>query len=250
MVVQNIIKEYAEAAVPNPVSILGVRLRNFSLGHVILMKKYDLPWVSDKEESPSIWALIFGIFICSQSWSEFEAWMKEENEWEKFENCKPIHPFKYRLSNFLKKHYWFFRFECLRNYYYDKWENDIRDFTNRLSKEVDKADSFNIMEKIAEFAKYIRAGSRTPRFFVKPGKGDQVGETNKDAWIENTLVTLVSKMNYTREEALNAPLCQAIFDYLKYSEENDVITFGDSYDRIEENLRINEELRKKQYANS
>ena len=243
MVVSNIIKHYAEAALPNPVSVLGVRLRPFSLGHVILMKKYDMPWVSDKEELPSIWALIFGVFICSQSWSEFESWMKEENEWDKFENCKPIHPIKYHFANFLKKHDWFFQFKYLQHWYYDKWENDIRDFTDRLAKEAEKDKYFNIMEKIAAFANYIKDGSRIPLFFIKDKRGDENDE-NRDAWIENTLVTLMSKLNYTREQALDAPLSQAIFDYLKYSEEQDVITFGAEYDEISKNLELNKNLGK------
>lgn len=248
METSRIIKQYADAVCPNPQTIFGIRLKPFSLAHVILMKKYNLPWVSDKSETPSIWALIFGTFICSQTWNEFEVWINDLNEWEKTDkNGKPLHFFKYHYTSFIKKHTFFFRhFKWSHKYYYYKWENDVRDFTFDLAKKSGKAESFNIMEYIVTFANYIKEGSKYPLFFLNERKGDKnnSAEENPDAWIENTLVTLVSKMNYTREEALNAPLSQALFDYLKYSEENDAITFGSGYEDIQRELELNKNMNK------
>jgi hypothetical protein len=241
--VSNIIKSYYQAAVPDTYTVFGIRLKPFSLGHTLLMKKHDLPWVSENKEAPSAWGLIFGVFICSQSWAEFNDWMKEPNEWEKCnDKGLPLHPIKYRFANYLKKHDKFYKIIPLQKWYYNKWENDIRDFTFNLAKEANKAKHFNFMEKMGDFSNYIKESSKVPRFFLKEGKEQNNTEENPDAWIENILVTLMSKMNYTREQALNAPLSQAIFDYLKYSEEQDAITFGSGADEIEEMLEKNKGL--------
>lgn len=63
---------FSECFIPDPVRILGVRLRPFSFGHMILMDRFGCNLSPlDEMEAPSIFDLVLGIMICSRSFAEF-----------------------------------------------------------------------------------------------------------------------------------------------------------------------------------
>lgn len=60
---------YDKAAFPEPYTILGQRLKPFSLGHYILLRRLKSPFVSDKQEESSVGDLIVGVIVCSRNYS-------------------------------------------------------------------------------------------------------------------------------------------------------------------------------------
>lgn len=63
---------FSECFVPDPVRILGIRLKPFSFGHMILMDRFDCGLSPiDDSVSPSLSDLVLGILICARSFNEF-----------------------------------------------------------------------------------------------------------------------------------------------------------------------------------
>ncbi len=59
------------AAVPNPPRILGLQLKPYSLGHDLILTALENKFL---EADRSIDDLFIGVFVCSQSWSEWGRW--------------------------------------------------------------------------------------------------------------------------------------------------------------------------------
>lgn len=60
--------DFYTAAIPEPVAILGVRLRPFSLGHVLLLNRFGNAFGTVKR--PELADLIQAIVICSQDYAD------------------------------------------------------------------------------------------------------------------------------------------------------------------------------------
>lgn len=65
------IAAYLTAAIPEPYRILGLRLKPFSLGHYLLLRRFGCAFVSDREEQATHEDLIIGVLICSMKFDEF-----------------------------------------------------------------------------------------------------------------------------------------------------------------------------------
>lgn len=61
-------REWAEAAFPEEVTVLRLRLRPYSCGHEILLCRIGSPFITGKE--PTITDLMLAALICSQSYTE------------------------------------------------------------------------------------------------------------------------------------------------------------------------------------
>ncbi len=62
---------YPAAAIPEPFQILGLRLKPFCLGHYLLMERFEVAFVSDKDAVANLDDLILGVLICSMHYEEF-----------------------------------------------------------------------------------------------------------------------------------------------------------------------------------
>jgi hypothetical protein len=60
--------DFFMAAIPEPVALLGVRLRPFSLGHVLLLNRFGNAFGTGHR--PGLEDLIHGIVICSQTYAD------------------------------------------------------------------------------------------------------------------------------------------------------------------------------------
>lgn len=60
---------YVQAAVPEPFQILGLRLKTFTLGHYIILKRFG--FVCDSGEPITRQNLILGCLVCSMGYREF-----------------------------------------------------------------------------------------------------------------------------------------------------------------------------------
>ena len=62
-------RDYHAAALPEPFTILGQRLTPFSLGHLLLLRRFDNAFVIPGGV-PTIDDLAFAVFVCSQTFEE------------------------------------------------------------------------------------------------------------------------------------------------------------------------------------
>lgn len=68
---------YAQAAIPEPYRILGLRLRPFSLGHWLLMQRFQCAFAEGND--PSHGDLLTGVLICSMRYQEFLDFIEQKN---------------------------------------------------------------------------------------------------------------------------------------------------------------------------
>lgn len=64
---------YLKAAIPEPHRILGQRLKPFSLGHYLILSRFDSPFVSDEPNKVAVSKddLIFAVLVCAHEYEEF-----------------------------------------------------------------------------------------------------------------------------------------------------------------------------------
>lgn len=124
--------DFFTAAIPEPVTILGVRLRAFSLGHVLLLNRFGNAYGIGT--APALPDLIQAVVICSQDYQSALADMDN-----------PALP---------------------------KWVSDWqRSIQPRNKFGIRKSElGFSVPAKLLEFAEYIRAGSTFPIFSVEDNK--------------------------------------------------------------------------------
>lgn len=68
---------YAQAAIPEPYRILGLRLRPFSLGHWLLMQRFDCALIGGGKPEHS--DMLLGVLICSMRYQEFLAFIEQKD---------------------------------------------------------------------------------------------------------------------------------------------------------------------------
>lgn len=161
--------DYASVISPEPWQILGVQLKPLSLHHCLLMQRFNVAFVSHKEQPVTEADVVTGILICSRHWEdgEFEQW---------------AHTKKARIH---------------------------------IAKWGAKVGQSNLLEKANLFKQYVDEHSEEPAFW----QTSQVGGRSTGAnWIQCVLLVLTGQCNYSRQEALRAPLPQALSDYFRYAE--------------------------------
>ena len=70
---------YSQAAIPDPYVILGLKLRPLSLGHYLLMSRFDVAFVASEERNATFDDLILGVLICSMGYDDFLRFMESKN---------------------------------------------------------------------------------------------------------------------------------------------------------------------------
>jgi len=222
----NNVPAYTLASVPDPVTVLGIRLQPFSLGHYLLLKRFGSCFVASEQVELSISDLLFGIMICSMTYNQFNEWMSEQNWFDENRFFKPI-------ARRIRKMPFFVRFPWFHRFMLNKWENDMRSWSNEIVKYLNKTENFNVMEKMGMFMAYIKTGSETPHYYIeKEGESDSGGH-----WSHTVLTTLTGKLGYTHAEAINMPLSKALYDFYKYLENEGCIKLFTEED--EESLALN-----------
>ena len=63
--------DYISAITSEPVRIMGINLRPLSIGSYLLMKKYEVAFVSDTPAETTINDLVMGIAICARTFDGF-----------------------------------------------------------------------------------------------------------------------------------------------------------------------------------
>ena len=71
--------DYAARIIPEPVRILGLSLRPFSLGHYFLLKRWECSFVAEEKSTASREDLILGVLICSMDFEGFQEFMRRKD---------------------------------------------------------------------------------------------------------------------------------------------------------------------------
>lgn len=67
---------FFEAAIPEPQTLLGLRLRPFSAGHLILLHRIESPYLYESDKA-YLDDLAFAVRICSLDWQSGCAWLDD-----------------------------------------------------------------------------------------------------------------------------------------------------------------------------
>jgi hypothetical protein len=160
-VADKINERFLKAVAPEPYTILGLRLKPFSLGHAILLQRHGCDPVRDYE------SLVTGVTICAHTWKEFHT--LADDKWL---------PWRMRI--------WAWR-----------------------------VGAFNILEKIKFFNDYVGEAMESPDVFECNDKpANRLGAP----FFSVLKTTLCAKLGYSRDEALNLPFGEGLFDYFSFWE--------------------------------
>lgn len=182
---------YEHAVLPKPFTICGRHLKPFSFGHFIILRRFDVGFVSDEEARLTLEDIVFSLFVCSQTYEECEEklysgqWHLEVTEWGK-------HVWQQIKSSVPK----------------GKTVEDVYlDFGDLASR----------------FHEYI--GYHTVRPYFKAKKTTDEGVEANAEWYEGIIKTLMGKCNYSHCEVMNLCFARALYEYLSYKEQQGEITF-------------------------
>ena len=180
---------YHLAAIPEPYRILGLTLRPFSIGHHLLMQRFECAFVAEKETKAGANDLILGVLICSMQYQEFLDLIESRQlapalaRWR-----KKIMPFSFLgvmpfLGRWWRRHY-----------------------------------AFNVVEKMQLFSSYLKAGMKVPLYWEEEGC-----ESSAAHWTQCVLNVLCGQLGYDYNHAVNMPMTQAFEDYFRYAESHKII---------------------------
>jgi hypothetical protein len=179
--------DYFAAAIPEPFQILNLRLLPFSLGRYRLLRRLECAFVAEEETNATISDFIIGVLACSMPVKEFLA----------FANSKQFHKEVRRWSRKVTPLPWLCAFPFIGKY----WRNKF---------------SFNLLEKINLFKRYLTEGSQMPEYWVKEDD-NSVGGIH---WAQSLDMALRSQLGWTDAEIEEEPLGEAFMAVLALGEAN------------------------------
>lgn len=199
---------YAAACIPEKCSVLGLKLKALSLGHYLLMRRFNCAYASDEENSISFSDLITGVLICSMTFEDCVAFfdLPKIKFWS-WRNIKSLGTAWYLSNKFGPTGY------------------EIRLWGAEFVKQIRNKEDFNIISETRKYQKYINDGSEMPLYY----EGDQ--KSNKpDAshWSVGLHYFLTTK--YDESTAMNLPLRQAFMEYCKWAEQQGAIELMQPYE--------------------
>ena len=97
-----------------------------------------------------------------------------------------------------------------------KLEKALSKWTKKLRKQIRKEVGFNILQKIALFARYISEGQKLPWIPLEI-QSDNSNPTNTH-WSTNVEIILRGQIGWSRQEIDEELLTKALSDYFKHME--------------------------------
>jgi hypothetical protein len=170
--------DYAAAMFPDPVRILGVRLRPYCIGHALLLQRIGSPYVAEdggRRTESGLGDLFMALWICSQPWDQAEARLRS------------------RRARWLLK-WWSWQFH--------------------QQPDTQAALAFVCAE--TQLFRYIGHAWRGPTLWEKQRTGPV--ETPGAPLLAHLKVTLMSSLHCSQHQALSWPVRAALFDYATHAE--------------------------------
>ena len=182
---------YFQAAIPEPFRILGLALKPLSLGRYRLLKRFGCGFVADGNEEVGIADLLLGLVICTHRVDEFMELVtslrlnREVKTWAR--KISPL-PFLSRIPV--------------------------------LGKWWRKGHSFNVIEKMMLFKRYIEEGSVVPKYWDET----ENPKTSGAHWSLAVEIALRGELGWSGEEINELPLTKALEDYFKWAENQGLVS--------------------------
>lgn len=197
------------SALPEPVTLLGLKLRPYSLGHVLLLHRVESAFVCGGNVTYADLAL--SVFICAQTYREAEASFSDP-----------------KLPRFMRK-------------WHDKLTGDPW-WRPRLRRR--KFAVIDLKAKSEAFAKYIEDGSRSPYYSFDPSK---TGGAQLES-VHAVRLILMAKTTLTEAELLDRPWGLCLHDYIGLQAMDDQVKLCEKssvHDALELANRLQETLNKR-----
>lgn len=192
----NLTAEFLAAAVPAPRRILGVDLRPFSLGHLLLMQWLANSFVSGGK--PGVEDLVTGVWVCSLCYAEAlkalrsgRIDMVERGRWRTRRSTVPL--------------------------------------TSAFQRWRDVAGPFDVSAKCVEFSAYLKAGCQVPTVATTRGENSDNAAAPIPE-VQSVKVTLMSRMHIPEVELMDRPWSLCLWDCYTLSAHDGSVKFldGDS----------------------
>lgn len=185
------------ASLPDPFCVLGLTLKPFSLGHYYNLTRHGCAFVSEKHEQATVDDLIFACLVCSMTFDEFNAWL----------NMPPL-TVAARVREVLKSRSWR---EVVVSLSGSKPMLDVVRWGRKFGV-------FSVAEKAELFCRYLAEHSKQPRIWI-----EKESDGSGSHWAHNIFVTLTGQLGFTREQALNIPLREALLHFYKHAENMGIV---------------------------
>lgn len=171
---------------------MGVKLLPFSLGHLFLMQRFECGFANpDPKYLGSIEDLYLGVAICCRSYEGFLEFISEPDEFDNW--CK-------------------------------HWGDSIEEYITSQPGELKQNVWEYYTQKAESFKKYIQDGIVVPKYWEASNGGDDNAIESGAHWSQNILVTLMSELNYSFEDAVNMPMSKALSECFKMAENKGILT--------------------------
>jgi hypothetical protein len=204
---------YVQAAIQEPFNVLGLELRPLSLGHVFLMRRFDCPFASDDpNQMGGCPDLCLATLICSRTYEGFlefinnrelqlnHFWELPEVIYNKIlDTIAKVR--KWHLPFFLIN--WFIPMPTYTARWLHKWDKTI--------SKAFKKKKLDAIEQFQRFNEYRQTDIYIPYYTILV----QGGSTSGAHWSMNIYQFMTKELGYSKSEALNMPLAQAIVEYYK-----------------------------------
>jgi len=200
---------YVKSAIPEPYTIMGLRMQPFSLGHLFLMTRFGCSYSSDDiTKKAGLGDFILALTICSRNYKDNIDFFNNDIVYDnKLRNC--YESILSRITNVGVPQRWIKR-----------WINKVK-WQLRFNKQ------FDVMEHMLTFDKYRKDGLIIPKFWES---GEETSKTSGSHWSQGVLYILTSELGYSYNEAMDLPLSRALVEYFKCMEAHGAITFMDDDD--------------------
>jgi len=125
--------QFVQSSIPEPYTILGCKLHSLSVGHLILMKRFECAFgPDDVNREGTVWDLLVGVAICCRKYNEFLDW----------------------YSNIEER---------------DGW---ITEWLKVLTNEANNNPNWKLMNKFSLFNMYRKEGISVPKYFDEGNHDD------------------------------------------------------------------------------
>ncbi len=169
--------EFYLAAVPEPRTILGLRLRPLSLGHLLLLHRVKSAFVTADEGEPAYHDLALSVLICSQTWEQNIATFDDQD-----------------LPEFMRR-----------------WHDQLTGADSFWVKiGFRKFRPIDLQSKCLEFADYLKEGSKIPDYDFNPGDFRELAVPS----IELIKVTLMRDLHISESEILDRSWALCLWDHV------------------------------------
>ena len=172
------------AALPEPQTILGLRLLPLSLGRYRLLKRFESPFVDESPREVSVQELtkelFFALLVCGLPVSEFKDYLMQP----------------------------------------DKLQKQARRF-GKVAGKFTKQKGFSILPCFEQFKKYCAEATAMPWHAMPKDRADESESISH--WSHSMEICLRSNAGWTAQEIDEEPMAKAMTDFFKFLETQGVV---------------------------